>query len=84
MVRRSTWDRVGPFSVLHALGSVIEWCARCDDAKVKQRRLERVLYERRIHDTNTGIARSAERAEYATMLKAVLDRRRLRESVRGA
>jgi glycosyltransferase involved in cell wall biosynthesis len=82
MVRRSTFERVGPFSLSHSLGSVIEWSARCDDAGVRQRRLEHVVYERRIHGSNTGVERSGERGEYAKMLKAVLDRRRQGESRR--
>jgi GT2 family glycosyltransferase len=76
MIRRAALERVGPFSETQPLGGVIEWFTRATDAGLRVACLPRVVYERRIHAENQGVARARDRAEYARMLKGVLDRRR--------
>jgi glycosyltransferase involved in cell wall biosynthesis len=81
LIRRSAFERVGPFSSQFELGAVIEWCARADDAGLRSKCLEQVVYERRLHDANLGVRRAGQRGEYARMLKTVLDRRRREKQV---
>jgi glycosyltransferase involved in cell wall biosynthesis len=76
LLRRSSFDRVGEFSEEWRLGEAIDWLARAREAGLQLRTLPEVVLRRRIHSSNTGRRRMAERAEYARMLKSVLDRRR--------
>jgi glycosyltransferase involved in cell wall biosynthesis len=83
MVRRSAFERVGPFREDRSLGGVIDWATRAADSGLALRRLDRVVYERRIHALNTGVLRFHERGEYARVLKDVIDRRRRTRSNHG-
>lgn len=78
LVRRRAWRRVGPFSSEWDLGSVVEWCARADDAGLRTVVLDCVVYERRIHGKNATLTHPRAATEYARMLKSVIDRRRSR------
>lgn len=76
LIRRSALLRAGPFDVQLGLGMVVEWYARARDSGLREIMLDAVLYRRWIHGENTGIRRAAARSEYATALRAVLERRR--------
>jgi len=76
LVRRRTWFRVGPMSSEWAVGSIIDWCARADDLRVRTKMLDVVVYERRVHGRNLGLTHPESRRDYARVLKRVLDRRR--------
>jgi glycosyltransferase involved in cell wall biosynthesis len=78
LVRRDAWQRVGPFSSEWSVGSVVEWCARAEDAGVLSAVLDDVVYERRIHGANTTLSHPAAAKEYLRMLKEVMDRREVR------
>lgn len=78
LIRRAAFDRVGPFSPEWRLGEFIDWWARAVDARVTSVMLDDTLLLRRVHDANLGVVRRDEQAEYARVLKAVLDRRRAR------
>jgi glycosyltransferase involved in cell wall biosynthesis len=76
LITRPALLRGGPFAAELRLGMVVEWYARAKDAGLREVVLPDVVYRRRIHGGNMGILHAAERAEYADMLKTVLDRRR--------
>jgi glycosyltransferase involved in cell wall biosynthesis len=81
LITRAALLRCGPFAAELRLGMVVEWYARAKDAGLREVVLPDVVYRRRIHGDNMGIRHAAERAEYAVMLKKVLDRRRARRDV---
>ena len=83
MMRRSAFERVGPFREDRSLGGIIDWVTRAADSGLLLQRLDRVLYERRIHATNTGVLRFHERGDYARVLKDVIERRRRTGSRHG-
>jgi glycosyltransferase involved in cell wall biosynthesis len=75
MVRRSAFDRVGPFDESFRMGSDHEWMCRAETANVRTALVDRVLLVRRIHGANLtyhteGMRRGMERA----LLKSARDR----------
>jgi glycosyltransferase involved in cell wall biosynthesis len=75
LIRREAFDRVGPFADWR-LGEFVEWYARAVDAGIEVSMLPELVLHRRVHDANTGVLLRDERAEYARVMEAVLDRRR--------
>jgi glycosyltransferase involved in cell wall biosynthesis len=74
---RETFDRVG--SVNPDLGHAddTDWIGRADEAGVAHGVVERVLYRRRLHDSNRSQQLGGDsREEYLRLIKAKLDRRR--------
>ena len=77
LIKKESFLRVGLFDTRwNRVGEGIDWYARAMEQKLKNRLLPQILSRRRIHDTNTGIARRNDRIEYVRILKAGLDRRR--------
>jgi glycosyltransferase involved in cell wall biosynthesis len=76
LVRRASFERVGPFSEQLRVGVTVDWCARAQDAGLRSAMLPQVVLERRIHLTNNGIRERDSKSQYIQVLKAALDRRR--------
>ena len=75
LFRREAFHRIGGF--LSADADFIDWFSRAREAGLTFAMHDDVVFERRIHDTNTGILqRDAQRKGYHVALKAALDRRR--------
>lgn len=74
LVRRTTWDRVGPLAEVRA-GELMDWLLRARDLGLRETMLPDVVLRRRLHDANS--TRDRERlSDYTHVLKAALDRRR--------
>jgi glycosyltransferase involved in cell wall biosynthesis len=78
LVRRASFFKVGPFRQDLKIGEFIDWFARADDAGCRFGQLRDMLYLRRIHGNNTVLRHSSEQKDYLKVLKAALDRRRVR------
>jgi glycosyltransferase involved in cell wall biosynthesis len=78
LIRREAWDRVGPMETDLILGEFISWYARAVDAGLTMRMLPDVVYERRVHGSNTVIRERDAQGDYIRVVKAALDRRRAR------
>jgi glycosyltransferase involved in cell wall biosynthesis len=76
LVRRSEFDRVGPFSTALTTGEFMDWVSRASAAGVKSAQLPGVVLRRRIHDANHGLLRKDAQADYLKVVKAAMDRRR--------
>lgn len=76
LVRRESFERVGPFSEELRVGVTVDWCARARDAGLRSTMLPGIVLERRIHLTNNGIRERESKSQYVQVLKAALDRRR--------
>ena len=77
LIRRSVFDRVGPFDPSLHLGETIDWIARADSARISMRMVDTVVLRRRIGTMpNTGVQQAHRRADYLRVIKAALDRRR--------
>ncbi len=76
LVRRAAFERVGPWTVGLKVGTGVDWYARSQEAHLKTVILPDVLLERRLHLSNNGLRQADNRIQYASILKAALDRRR--------
>jgi glycosyltransferase involved in cell wall biosynthesis len=77
VVKRDSFQRVGPFSTALKVGVGVDWYARASEAGLKEHIVPAVVLERRLHAANNGILQQAARPQYLRVLKAHLDRRRL-------
>jgi len=77
LIRRSAFDRIGPFDESLRVGGVVEWADRSRAMGLRERMLPEVVLRRRLHGQNVGLrSRDAVRADYLTMVRAALERRR--------
>jgi glycosyltransferase involved in cell wall biosynthesis len=76
LVRRESFDRVGPFSTKLRVGVGVDWYARAVETPLRMAMPEYIVLERRLHTDNNGIRESDSRVQYLHVLKASLDRRR--------
>jgi glycosyltransferase involved in cell wall biosynthesis len=76
LIRRPSFDRVGPYSTTLRVGVGVEWYARARDAGLKEAVPPFVVLERRLHASNNGIRERESRQQYLHVIKQSLDRRR--------
>jgi glycosyltransferase involved in cell wall biosynthesis len=76
LIRRAAFFQAGLFSGAWRLGEFMEWYSRTMDAGLRQAMMDKVVLYRRVHQHNMGITRRDERAEYARVLHAIVERRR--------
>lgn len=76
LIKRSSFERVGPFREDIKIAEFIDWCARAQQTGLLLGELDEVYYRRRIHDTNTMKEPNLDRRDYLKVLKAHLDRKR--------
>lgn len=76
LMRRSAYDRVGPWAVGLNVGTGVEWYMRSAELGLRTAVLPHVLLERRLHTANNGLREAAHRNQYLSIVKAALDRRR--------
>ena len=75
LIRRASFERVGPFSETLRIADIFEWYARAQEM-LKSVVLQEVVLERRLHATNSGRREQAARPEYLEVVRAALERRR--------
>jgi glycosyltransferase involved in cell wall biosynthesis len=80
LIRRESFERVGPFSEEVKVGVTVDWYARASEAGLRSAMLPEVVLERRLHLTNNGLRERDSRQQYLHVLKAALDRRRAQQS----
>jgi len=76
LIRRAAFDRVGAWRVGLRAGTGVEWYTRSQEAGLHTTVLPDVLLERRLHLSNNGLQEADHRIQYASIIKAALDRRR--------
>jgi glycosyltransferase involved in cell wall biosynthesis len=80
LIRRASFERVGPFSESLRVGVTVDWYARAQEAGLKSYVLPEVVLERRLHTQNNGVREADARSQYLHVLKASLERRRRERS----
>ena len=80
LIRRSAFDKVGPWKVGLKVGTGVEWYTRSCEQNLRTAILPDVLLERRLHLSNNGLQQADHRLQYAAIVKAALDRRRAQDS----
>lgn len=77
LIKRETFLRVGKFPGGLKVGEFIDWYARAVELQVRSLVLPDLLLWRRIHDSNQGVRERQSISDYARVLKASLDRKRM-------
>ncbi len=84
LLRRSAFERVGPFDELLMTGANLDWQSRARSAGVHFVAIPDVVYRRRIHDKNVGITRRGDaRRDLLTIVRAHRARQVNRPTDRG-
>jgi glycosyltransferase involved in cell wall biosynthesis len=76
LLRRSTFDAVGPLPTHLRVGEFIAWAALAQERGLTELDIPDVVLHRRLHRTNMGRLERGARVDYARLLKEMLDRRR--------
>jgi glycosyltransferase involved in cell wall biosynthesis len=79
LIRRAAFDKVGAWKVGLKVGTGVEWYTRSCEKQLKTVVLPDVLLERRLHLSNNGLQQADHRLQYASIVKAALDRRRAQD-----
>lgn len=84
LVRRESFERVGPFTTAVRVGVTVDWFARAAEAGLRYSILPEVVLERRIHTQNNGLRESASRSQYLEVIRQAMERRRAAAEASGA
>jgi hypothetical protein len=76
MLRRKAFDRVGLFDTTLQVGEWIDWYAKAKDLGLKEKFIEKDLYNRRSHASNTTATQRQSFKDYAKLLRAKIDRKK--------
>lgn len=76
LIRRTSFDRVGPFATELTVAETIDWYARAVEARLRGLMLPEVVLERRLHGANSGIRERGAQADYLHVVRAAIERRR--------
>ncbi|MGH2633373.1 MAG: glycosyltransferase family 2 protein [Tepidiformaceae bacterium] len=76
LMRRETFECVGPFATDVRAGEFIDWYARASDLGLRTLVLDDVVLHRRIHDANTARTSGDANQDVVSVLRAALQRRR--------
>jgi glycosyltransferase involved in cell wall biosynthesis len=76
LVRRSSFDRVGPFSEQLRVGVTVDWYARATELALRTEMIPAIVLERRLHASNNGMREHDARWQYLRVLRASMERRR--------
>jgi glycosyltransferase involved in cell wall biosynthesis len=76
LIRRTSFDRVGPFATDLRVAETVDWYARAIDGALKGLTLPHVVLERRLHPQNSGMRERDARSDYLQVIRASMERRR--------
>ena len=80
LVSRQMFAAVGPYDARWRVGEVVDWYARAIDLGCRMTTLQRVVLLRRIHDSNLGRLSRNPSADYLSVLRRSINRRRDRQA----
>ena len=75
LMRRSLWERVGPFDTSFASREAIDWMHRADQVGAVLQQLDDIVLERRLHGWNRTTVLKDE-ASFMAMARAAIERKR--------
>jgi glycosyltransferase involved in cell wall biosynthesis len=76
LIRRESFERVGPFTSAVRVGVTVDWFARAAEAGLRHAVLPEVVLERRLHTQNNGLRERASRSQYIEVIRQAMERRR--------
>lgn len=78
LFRKQAFECIGLFNREQSIGSFIDWYMRATEKKLKNELISNLVMRRRIHGNNTGTRIPHSHFQYLQIVKAALDRRRLK------
>ena len=78
LIKTESFERIGNFSTSIRTGEFIDWLLRAKEAALSSMMVDEILLFRRLHANNSSRVQNCDRADYAKVLKASLDRRRVK------
>jgi cellulose synthase/poly-beta-1,6-N-acetylglucosamine synthase-like glycosyltransferase len=79
MVRRTAYERVGPFAAGLRVAETLDWMLRARELDLGEVTVQEHVLWRRVHGANHSLSARSSMSEYPRALKASLDRRRAKE-----
>jgi glycosyltransferase involved in cell wall biosynthesis len=76
LTKMESFKKVGYFDPKWRVGEFIDWYAKANNLGLKSGMVDKVLYLRRIHATNTGVTERPSRSDYLKIVKDAIDRKR--------
>jgi glycosyltransferase involved in cell wall biosynthesis len=76
LIRRSAFERIGPFAEGWRIGEWADWYTRMRAAQLNELWMPDVLVQRRLHADANGVRQTDARWEYVRIMRAHLHRRR--------
>jgi glycosyltransferase involved in cell wall biosynthesis len=76
LIRRDSFDRVGPFATDLSIAETVDWYARATEAGLNELILAEIVLERRLHSSNSGLRERDAHSEYLKVIRASIARRR--------
>jgi glycosyltransferase involved in cell wall biosynthesis len=76
LIRRKSFEQVGPFTTAVRVGVTVDWFARAAEAGLRYAILPEVVLERRLHAQNNGLRERASRSQYLEVIRQAMYRRR--------
>jgi len=80
VIRRDTFNLVGPFNTFFKIGSDTEWHFRAKDKKILKGEIHEVLLHRRIHETNQSADSGRFNTEILKIIRESVRRKKQRET----
>lgn len=77
LIRRASFLRVGWFETHLQIGEFVSWYTRASELGIQTQLLPDLIAFRRLHQTNISRQRRQARTDFARLLKASIDRRKL-------
>ena len=80
LIRRSAYERVGPFATHLRVAETLDWMLRARELGLNERTVSDLVLWRRVHGANNSLTQRSSLHEFPRALKASLDRRRTSRS----
>lgn len=78
MTKKESFIKVGYFDDKWQLGEFIDWYLKAQEKKLTSIMLPEILLKRRLHNANMGIKKKDQHHDYIKIIKASLDRKKLK------
>jgi glycosyltransferase involved in cell wall biosynthesis len=76
LIKRESFDRVGPFATDLRVAETVDWYARATEAGLTGLTLPEIVLERRLHSSNSGVRERDVGSDYLQVVRASIARRR--------
>lgn len=76
LVRKKAFLSVGMLNENLQLGEFVDWFSKAEDIGLKTKTINKVVYKRRLHETNQGVLKKDHSKDYLKVMKEAISRKR--------